>query len=225
MHHEFCNITNLQIPYEQYANEIEPLYMQSKLLKQEFCSKWLKKYNRTNKPTCILKDVKKDIISSIKEFQSNRKYYNREYKKLVTEQLKVAKKDYSFYQDSEGNWLQYMSDTYRNIFNRQRFDLLDRWGIDDTFHIIYADGSEMNFNSEDILINSDDAKNISFTNIVYMHQSNGYINIDTEIGEFTWDILDDEEYEKRERHLDNMQIKYKTIWGLKQLAKLNQNKK
>ena len=222
MHNEFCTITALDISYEQYANEIEPLYMHSPLQKQEFCAKWLKKYNRTNKPNCILKDIKKDIITSIKEFQSNKKYYNREYKKLVAEQLKVAKKDYSFYQDSEGNWLQYMSDTYRNIFNRQRFDLLDRWGVDDTFHIIYADGSEMNFNSEDILTNSDDAKNISFTNIVYMHQSNGYIDIDTEIGEFTWDILDDAEYEKREQYLASIEIKYKTVWGLKQLAKLNQ---
>ena len=222
MHHEFCSITALQIPYEQYINEIEPLYMQSPLQKQEFCAKWLKKYNRVNKPTCILKNIKKDIITSIKEFQSNKKYYNREYKKLVTEQLKVAKTDYSFYQDSEGNWLQYMSDTYRNIFNRQRFDLLEMYGVDDTFHIIYADGTERNFNSEDILTGADDAKNINFANIVYMHLSNGYINIDTEIGEFTWNILDDVEYEKRERHLDNMQMKYKTVWGLKQLAKLNQ---
>jgi len=47
MHHEFCAITNTQTSFDQYINEIEPLYMQSPLPKQEFCKLW-QVYNNDN---------------------------------------------------------------------------------------------------------------------------------------------------------------------------------
>ena len=47
MHHEFNAITGLNVPYLQYSQEIEPLYMNSPLPKQEFCKLW-QVYNNPN---------------------------------------------------------------------------------------------------------------------------------------------------------------------------------
>jgi len=225
MHHEFCTITALQIPYEQYANEIEPLYMQSPLQKQEFCSKWLKKYNRTNKPiaaACILKDVKKDIITSIKNEIDNRKYYNIERKKLVAEQYKIFKSHYDFYEDSNGNWWEYIHDNMRQVFTRERFNLIERHSCECHYHIIYKDCSERNFHSDDIITGHENAKNISYNNIVYMSISTGDYEMDTETGELNFDVSEDDQLEARDNYFAGIEIKYKTKWGLKQLAKLNQ---
>ena len=94
MHHEFNAITGLNVPYLQYSQEIEPLYMNSPLPKQEFCKLW-QVYNNPNihteyntrklKPIAELKasvknglklwlklwhenDIDQDIFFSIKYF-------------------------------------------------------------------------------------------------------------------------------------------------------------
>jgi len=218
MHHEFCILTAIQIPYEQYANEIEPLYMNSPLQKQEFCAKWLKKYNRVNtpvKPACILKDIKKDIISSIKNEIDNRKYYNIERKKLIAEQYKVFKSYYDFYEDLNGDWWKYLPENYRRTFMTERFNLIERHSCECSYQIIYRDGTERNFSSDDIITWHEDAKNINYNNIVYMWMSTDSCEIDTERGEFLYDVSEDNQLEARAKYFANIEIKYKTAWGLK----------
>ena len=127
MHHEFCQLTALAIPYEQYINQIEPLYMNSPLQKQEFCKNWVEQHNDNINN---LKTIKKDIIVDIKQIISFRK--------------------------------------------------------------------------------------VNYSNIVFAHCRTGYDEYDTEIGNHVWQGDTDEQFEAREKYFSNIEIKYKTKWGLKQ---------
>jgi len=164
----------------------------------------------------MLKDIKKAIIDDIKCIIDNRKYYNSDYKKLVSEQYKAAKTHYDFYQDQEGNWEMYLSNTYQQSINDKRLKLLNKWHNDQFYHLIYKDGSERIFSAEDII--TGETTHIKFTNLVYMRLQFSEEDVDTEIGKISWDVSIDEQFEARENYLSQIEIKYNTKWGLKQLA-------
>ena len=196
MHHEFCQLTALAIPYEQYINQIEPLYMNSPLQKQEFCKNWVEQHNDNINN---LKTIKKDIIVDIKQIISFRKEFNAEVKTLIK---------------GFGGNLDTLSKHMYNYYLNQYNHIVSQYHNDQMFWFIYKDGSQLIFNAEEVL--TGEVKYINYSNIVFAHCRTGYDEYDTEIGNHEWQGDTDEQFEAREKYFSNIEIKYKTKWGLKQ---------
>lgn len=212
MQYEFENITGLTVTVDKYI-EIEKRYMASKLDKFAWCKRYM------SKQSVIKKDCLKTIIESIKEVQGNVKDYNRQYKQLVKEQIKRAKKLGEYYEPALsfiGTWENYLPSWLRDSFQRDRNSLLESWDPEATYYFIYRDGSHRCFNSEEIL--TGEVTQIKFSGIAYAHMLNPWEEIDTETGELNYDYSEDDQLEAHEEYMNNIERKYKTEWGIKHPA-------
>lgn len=158
----------------------------------------------------MLKDKLKLIKESIKDFKDDRKFLDGQIEKIEQrhkEKIEDAKLNYT-----EGYFLNQRLNQLEKEQQSTIYKMCEDFGNDASFHIIYDDGSECCVTGTEIVTGEITPK---LQHIAYAQYGDGYEEFDTEIGNFSWDVSIDEEFEQREEYLNSVEIKFNTAWGIK----------
>ena len=156
------------------------------------------------------------IKSMMRDAHSNVKYIQTEEKALRKEQAQRMKE---YLEGMEGYWRVVEKERLERIFAQEIDDLYSNWDAEDTYYLIYKDGSFV-CTSDAELIRGD--KLPKLTDIVYAMYSGTCDSWDTESGELRW-YMDTDDYEagdeRKEAYENAIEIKYGTEFGKRLVAR------
>jgi len=236
LYSELLNLTDDKATYEQFL-DIEVEYMKKDSMTKEQAAKlWKRRYGeKVYKPR---PEEMRRIKEAIRIFKGERQWakimeqrINKEYDNLIQERLHdfygKTLKEINSEQDSTTAW------SARRIIDeieKQRNRTLNQWydeaGNDTTIYIIYKDGSTQYVTGTEIVGGKITPK---MQAIAYAYYFDGWDEFDTEIGdwdlglygktadEYNYDIID-EMLLIKDKYESDIEIKYKTEWGLKYIV-------
>ena len=173
----------------------------------------------------MLKNMLKAVKDDLWNVRSNKKYVQSAIKQKVKE-LETSRKEYLA--ENARIYSNPSSLAFHNQLENERFDrmrteaichIFSQWHEDQSYHLIYKDGSEVCVTAEEILGGEPFPK---LSDIVYAELSSGWEHYDTETGDLDWyseeamkacDYDYDAEDERRFQYDTSIEIKYKTEWG------------
>lgn len=172
--------------------------------------------------------MKKDVLRTIKNDMHEVHYC----KKDVQHQIKVELAELEFCRKkalAENNdvadlemrsWLnRQINESYRHNCSKIIMDLYDDWHNNQTYYLIYNDGSEVVISAEEILRGEPFPK---MSDIVYAEMYSADEHIDTEVGNLDWysdermkacDWNYDDEDERKWQYETAIQFKFGTEWS------------
>lgn len=166
------------------------------------------------------KKMKEYIKSSIHNLIDSRKNYNYEYKKLLAEKKKEYNEsdNYELMQWRECfKFEEYINSEINSCYRRHLIEkaseLLENFHYNESFMIIYKNGTQSLISAEEIL--TGEVKGIDYSNWAYAYMLDAGEEMDTDTGELEYDISIDEEAEAHEEYMHNIEVKYGTEWGKK----------
>ena len=173
----------------------------------------------------MLKNMLTAIKEDLKNVRSNRGFVQDEIKRKTREieagrKAELAENARTFDNpESLDFWTRKTNETFNSQLTKAISDIFARYHEDQSYHIIYKDGSEVCVTAEEILGGEPFPK---LTGIVYAELSSGWENYDTETGnldfysEKAMEACDgdyDTEDERRWQYDAAIEIKYGTEWG------------
>lgn len=172
--------------------------------------------------------MKRDVLRYIKndmwEVRHNKKYVQAMLKAKLTE-LEARRKEAIAENDNVADekvhsWFnQNVNWTYDRLCQELVGDVYDRWHNDQSYHLIYKDGSEVVITAEEILSGEPFPK---MSDIVYAELSSGDDHMDTETSDLDWfsdermeacDWNYDVEDERVQQYETSIQFKFNTEWA------------
>lgn len=174
------------------------------------------------------KGMKKDILKTIKNDMwgtlSNKKYLQAHLKKLLAEVERRRKEALAEHDGIEDiNFRNWLNQQTNEIYDRRRREVIDEeyecWHNDQTYYLIYKDGSEVVISAEEIL---GGVKFPKVSDVVYAEMSSADDHMDTEAGDLYWysdermkacDWNYDAEDEARWQYETAIQYKFGTEWA------------
>ena len=235
MYSELLTLTDNKATYEQFL-DIEAVYMKKdSMTKAQAASLWKRRHGeKINKPRA---EEMRRIKEAIRDFKKEREWFktmeqriNKGHDEMITEQIinhygKTLEEINAEPRDSAIKWL--AQQTLDRI-EKSRSQAIYKWyedaGNDTTIYIIYKDGSTLYVSGTEIVSGDVTPK---MNNIAYALYMDGWEHFDTEIGDIDKGLfgrtaedydyeMTDEMYEIKEQYERNIEIKYRTAWGLKQ---------
>ncbi len=172
----------------------------------------------------MLKNVLKTIKVDMRETRSNKKYMQAmlkaELAKLEIRRQEALAENNDIADEDSRSWL---NRQVNKAYNSRRQDVINdvfsRWHNDQSYYLIYKDGSEVYITAEDIL-NGDPFPKMP--DIVYAEMSSAYDHMDTETGDLHWysdehmescDWNYEVEDERKWQYDTAIQFKYGTEWS------------
>ena len=136
----------------------------------------------------MLKDVLRTIKNDMWDTLSNKKYVQAQIKKLMTEIERERKEALAEYMDlPEDEHRAYLFRTTNEAYDKRLADAIDyaysQWHNDQSYYLIYKDGSEVVISAEEILSG---AKFPKVSDVVYAEMSSADDHMDTETGDLHW---------------------------------------
>lgn len=162
------------------------------------------------------KEILRLIKSMMKDAHSNVKYVEAEVRALRKKQAQRMKE---YLEGFEGYRRMMEKERLERIFAKEVAAIYDSWGAEDSYYLIYKDGSCV-CTSDAELISGE--KLPKLTDIVYATYSGTCDSWDTESGELCWyrDTDDYEAEDERKAAYENaIEIKYGTEFGKKLVAR------
>ncbi len=157
------------------------------------------------------------IKSMMREAHSNVKYIQAEEKALRKEQAQRMKE---YLEGMDGYWRIREKERLERIFAEEIDALYSNWDAEDSYYLIYKDGSCV-CTSDAELISGE--KLPKLTDIVYAMYSGTCDSWDTESGELHWYEGDEVDYEaedeRKEAYENAIEIKYGTEFGKRLVAR------
>ncbi len=175
----------------------------------------------------MLKDVLKTIKQDMKDVRSNKPYMQAVLKAELAELEARRKEALSEYADlPESDWYRgYAFRTTNEMYDQRRIEVIGRviyqWHNDQSYHLIYKDGSVTCITAEEILSGEPFPK---LSDIVYAEMSSADDHIDTETGDLHWYSDEhmeacDWNYEVEDDHKwqyeTAIQYKFHTEWSIR----------
>lgn len=178
--------------------------------------------------------MKKDVLKTIKNDMwavlSDKKYLQAEIKAKLKEIEEQRKEALAEYKDMpEDDWYrQYMFRSLNETFDRKRidaiWDLYERWHNDQSYYLIYKDGSCVCISAEEILGGEKFPK---VSDVVYAQMQSADDDMDTEMGDrdfYSEERLEACDYdygvedERKEQYELAIEIKFGTEFGNRYMA-------
>ena len=173
----------------------------------------------------MLKAELKSIKNDLWEVLGNKKYVQSAIKQMKREIEAERKAELARYATITSDawtlayWKRQDDERYGRLLRERTDYIISQYHCDQSYHLIYKDGSEACVTAEEILSGEPFPK---VSNIVYAELSSGYENYDTETGDL--DFYSEEameacdgnyeaEDERRWQYDAAIEIKYGTEWG------------
>ena len=171
------------------------------------------------------KDILKVIKEGLRECRRNKQYFQRAVKQRVKEIEAERKEDLAELTSlPEDDWYRQMRYRDRNkyydrLICKEVYEVCKMFHNDESYYLIYRDGSEVVITAEEIL-NGEPFPKLS--NIVYAEMSSADDHMDTERGDLDWysdaamEVCDydyDAEDERKWQYETAIQFKFGTAWS------------